>query len=202
MVGDRRRVSGSGCWRKWHVTGDRWLMTIFNDLAHWVFGSLWTSLLCIMGKLAGGWSVAVAVGVSDRWHATRGTWHVHLTHDIRHVTADTRHLNHDILLFAFLFLSVPFGIGATIRTCQKIQSLPYAASFCLIFEMFGIGVTFRTRQNIQCLPTFVSPLLKKGHMIVLDWNNRILSYTKTYEKKGFPIKIAWKYYSILSSCGF
>ena len=31
-----------------------------------VIGSLRTSLLCIMGELAGGGSVAVAVGVSDR----------------------------------------------------------------------------------------------------------------------------------------
>ena len=31
-----------------------------------VFGSLQTSLLCIMGELAGGASVAVSVGVSDR----------------------------------------------------------------------------------------------------------------------------------------
>ena len=31
----------------------------------WVFGSLRTSLLCLIGELAGGGSVAVAVGVSD-----------------------------------------------------------------------------------------------------------------------------------------
>ena len=31
----------------------------------WVFRSLQISLLCIMGELAGGGSVAVAVGVSD-----------------------------------------------------------------------------------------------------------------------------------------
>ena len=38
-----------------------------------VFGSLQTSLLCIVGELAGGGSVTVAVGVSDRWHATCDT---------------------------------------------------------------------------------------------------------------------------------
>ena len=31
-----------------------------------VFGSLLTSLLCIVGELSGGGSVAVAVGISDR----------------------------------------------------------------------------------------------------------------------------------------
>ena len=34
----------------------------------WVFGCLRTGLLCIMGVLAGGGSVAVAVGVSDPRH--------------------------------------------------------------------------------------------------------------------------------------
>ena len=32
----------------------------------WVFGSWLSSLLCIIGELAGGGSVAVALGVSDR----------------------------------------------------------------------------------------------------------------------------------------
>ena len=35
-----------------------------------VLVSLRTSLLCIMGELAGGGSVAVAVGVSDRYQVT------------------------------------------------------------------------------------------------------------------------------------
>ena len=34
------------------------------------FGVFLTSLLCIMGKLAGGGSVAVAVGVCDRLEVT------------------------------------------------------------------------------------------------------------------------------------
>ena len=55
-----------------------------------VLGSLWTSLLCIVAELTGGGSVAVAVGVSDRWQVTLDTWQV--THDTWHVT-------HDILSF-------------------------------------------------------------------------------------------------------
>ena len=39
----------------------------------WVFWSLQTNLLCIVGELAGGGSVAVAVGVSDRLQLTRDT---------------------------------------------------------------------------------------------------------------------------------
>ena len=41
-----------------------------------VFVSWWTSLLWVMRESAGGESVAVTVGVSDRWQMTRNTWHV------------------------------------------------------------------------------------------------------------------------------
>ena len=47
------------------------------------FGSLRTMLLCIVGELAGGGIITVAVGVSDRWQVTRHTWHL---------TSDTWHL--------------------------------------------------------------------------------------------------------------
>ena len=44
-----------------------WVLVISGILKEsWVFGYLRTSLLCIVGELAGGGSVAVAVGVSDR----------------------------------------------------------------------------------------------------------------------------------------
>ena len=43
---------------------------------------------------------------------------------------------------------------------------------------------------------------EKGHMIVLDWYNRILGFIKTYCKNNVLIKIAWKYDSTLSSYGF
>ena len=36
----------------------------FNEM---VLGCLQTNLLCIVGDLAGGVSVAVAVGLTDRW---------------------------------------------------------------------------------------------------------------------------------------
>ena len=42
----------------------------FAFLVFWGFGSLQTSLLCIVGDLAGGGSVAVAVGISYTWHMT------------------------------------------------------------------------------------------------------------------------------------
>ena len=39
----------------------------------WVLGFLPTNLLCIMGELAGGGPVAMAVGISDIWQVTRDT---------------------------------------------------------------------------------------------------------------------------------
>ena len=64
-----------------------------------VFGSLWTSL-CIGGDLPLWGSVAVAVGVSDRWQATCDKWH--MTRDIC-----TGHLTTDFFFF-FLFPFCPF----------------------------------------------------------------------------------------------
>ena len=107
------------------------MLLFFN----WVFGSLQTSLLCIMGELAGGGSLAVAVGV-DRWHATHDTWHVkndtwHMASDTWHLTPDMWHLTRDpwqIILFFSYFLSVTvsFGISATIRTHREIYCVRYA----------------------------------------------------------------------------
>ena len=46
----------------------------FNDLFSfellWVLGYLQTSLLCVVGELAGGGLVALAVGISDREQGT------------------------------------------------------------------------------------------------------------------------------------
>ena len=41
-----------------------------------VFGVFANQLMCIMGELAGGGSAAVAVAISDRWHAACDTSHV------------------------------------------------------------------------------------------------------------------------------
>ena len=69
-------------------------------------------------------AVAVAVGVSDRWHVTRNTLHV---------TPDTWHMTLAIFLFIYFFsmfsspflsVYVRFGIGATIGTCQENQCWP------------------------------------------------------------------------------
>ena len=50
-----------------------WVLTFLGFLVL----SWWTSLLCIVGELAGGGSLAVgAVDVSDMWHVTQYMWHV------------------------------------------------------------------------------------------------------------------------------
>ena len=51
--------------------------------------SWWTSILCIVGDLAGRWSVAVAVCVGDRWQVTCDRWNV--TGDRWQVTGDRWH---------------------------------------------------------------------------------------------------------------
>ena len=95
----------------------------------WVSGSLQTSWLCIMGELAGGGSVAVAVGISDMWQVTCNTWH--MTHDMKHMTHETLHIFSIIFYLLIMSVYICFGIGATIRTRQEIQYLLY---FRILFK--------------------------------------------------------------------
>ena len=96
----------------------------------WVFGCLGTSLPCIMGggRLAGGGSAAVAVGVSDRWQVTDETRH--MTQDTWRLKHNMWHVTHHRFFYYFFFFSesasVCFGFGATIWTCREIQCLPNA----------------------------------------------------------------------------
>ena len=76
-------------------------MIFWNLIIFFVFCLWQTSLLCIVGEPAGGWSVAAAVGVDD----------------VRQVIRDRWHMKRDLF---------PFFIGATICTCQEIQCRPYA----------------------------------------------------------------------------
>ena len=101
-----------------------------------IFGFLQTSLICIMGELAGGglwglhWGRTVAVGLvtGDRWNSTCKTWYLtpdtwHLTHEMWYVTPATW----DDFIFSFcLSVSFRFGIGATVHTRREIQCPPYA----------------------------------------------------------------------------
>ena len=76
-----------------------------------VLGSLQTCLLCIVGELAEGGSVAVAVSVTHEtqnvksytWHVTCHTWHL---------TPDTWYYSK--FFPSILFVSVCFSIGTTI----------------------------------------------------------------------------------------
>ena len=85
------------------------------------------SLLCLMGELAWGGTVAVAVGVSDTWQVTGDTQHV--THDTWNVTSKTWHVTHNLFFFFFSVL-VRFGIGATIRTRRE--------NLCLLYTGFSL----------------------------------------------------------------
>ena len=50
----------------WQTSGHFGIFLMIFSILIWVLGSLRTSLLCIMGELAGGEFVALAVGISDR----------------------------------------------------------------------------------------------------------------------------------------
>ena len=57
----------------------------------------------IMGELAGGGSVVVAVGVNDRWQFTGDTRHVTL--DIRHAICDAWYATSFLPFFLFFFFT-------------------------------------------------------------------------------------------------
>ena len=70
----------------------------------------WSSrniLLCIMGQLAGGGTMALAVGFSDMWQVKRNTRHA--THDTWHVTHDLWLVTCDTWLWLWLFALVTCG---------------------------------------------------------------------------------------------
>ena len=76
-----------------------------------VLGSLQASLLYIMGELAVGASVAVAVGVSEKWQVTDDVQHVthdiwHVTHNIGHMTRYLWHVTPELWHIFFLLLTV------------------------------------------------------------------------------------------------
>ena len=122
-------------------------MIFFGFESFFVFWSVWKSLMYIMGELAGGGSVAVAVavGVSDMWHVSSDMWHVssdmwHMTHDMWHLILDTWQF-----FFFFFFFWVCFGIIVTIRTHQEIQCLPNAGFFYNWFwklQIMAINVVY------------------------------------------------------------
>ena len=79
-------------------------------------------LLCILVKLSGWGSLAVAVGVSDMWQVTFDMWHV--TPDIWQLTPNMWHLLL-FLSFSLFFLLKLICIGATIRKRYENQCLLY-----------------------------------------------------------------------------
>ena len=119
----------------WHTSRCFWVfvvLMIFCVLKFvQVLGSLQTSLMRIIGELAGRGSVNVAVSISDRWQ---------LSHNMWHVTPDMWYVNIFIFLISFIgchFLSVPvhFGMGATIRTHQEVQCAPMQKNIFIIISI-------------------------------------------------------------------
>ena len=117
-----------------------------------------------MGELAGGGSLAVTVGVSERCVVTRNTWHV--TGDTRHMICDMWQKTHDIChFFLLLAISVCFGTGATIHTHQKIQCPLCMLSWDKLEDTFPlfkahtpISHMLKYTSNINCLFTRLESL--------------------------------------------
>ena len=87
-----------------NICWDFALLMKFNVLLFsWVFWSLQTRLLCIVGDVSGGGSVAMAVGNNDRWHVTGER--CDSTHDteIRQMAQDNWNMNHYLIYFIHLF---------------------------------------------------------------------------------------------------
>ena len=92
----------------WQMTCDRWQLFEFSlnrptgliqflscnvresCVCVYVCAIKQTSLLCVRGELAVGWSVAVAFGACDRWKLTGDIRH--MIHDTGDVTCDTWHM--------------------------------------------------------------------------------------------------------------
>ena len=75
---------------------------IIGNLKICHFLCLQTSLLCIMGELAGGGSMAKAIDIRDMWHMTCDHYRWQMTHD----------MSGSVYFF--------FCIGATICTCKEL----------------------------------------------------------------------------------
>ena len=89
------------------------------------FLSWWTRLLCIVGELAGGWSVVVGVGyrrhvtcdrgqvTGDRWQMTWYTWQ--MTQNINFICWGAQIC---FIFFVSVLLSAHIGIGSTVLGCN------------------------------------------------------------------------------------
>ena len=100
---------------------------------------LWSSLLCIMGELARGGSVPVAIGVSDKWQMTRNMWH--MTYDILSFLAF-------LLFYTFMYILVLVLISASVKRVS--------VSHLRDFFYFGL-------RTLVWLETWVKKSLKKIH---------------------------------------
>ena len=70
-----------------------------NVFSPWKSHLWWASLLCIVGELEGGGSLAVAVGVGVTCHVSCVTWH--LACAMWHVTRNIWHVTHDMCKYSF-----------------------------------------------------------------------------------------------------
>ena len=88
------------------------LQFFFQNCFSIFFLTLQTILMCTVGELARGSSVAVAAGVSDMWQVIG---------DTRHMKHDTWPLTHDTYFFCIIINFYFYCIGATIRHIRRFS---------------------------------------------------------------------------------
>ena len=101
-------------WLKIFATKQSFFLVFATD-CWWIVVNISTSILeCIVWELAGGGSMAVAVGISEMWQGMWDTWH--LTTATCHLTPDYWHLSYYLWYY---------------RTRWEIQCLLYTGFFTL-----------------------------------------------------------------------
>ena len=136
----------------------------FVRLNLFVFFSLQTNLLCIMGELAGGGSLAVAVCLSDKWKVTGDRRLV--TYDMWHLGGETIYLHagskphwyycHGPEGYELKDLSwLIFAMGFTRSFCLggAAEQRLHLALWVLIVCLFSLGILMNTTPD-TCNMTF------------------------------------------------
>ena len=174
-----------------------WFFVAFSDF---FWRSLQTSLLCIVGELAGGGYVAMAVfGVSDMWPSDR--WQVkgntgHMTCDNWHVTPDMWHLTCGRWFFS---------------TLQEVQCLSYLGLFFTVFlfvaKFYCPDRPFLFSKALDALGgwrttrwSMTAPFLQQHYQYIRHWRIGLQRHvTQVFFLMYIPSKIVFSYWHTITT---
>ena len=139
----------------------------------WFFG-LQTILSRIVGELVGGGSVSVAVGVSDRWHAT---------HDMWHRTPDTWHLTptqprHQLNVFVLMQLSA-YVNWFSVSCMPIIFFFEYRND--ILIEIIDVALSISNMLIVKYAHIPIGPVLIPTRRSPIS-NAGFISFTKFYQR--------------------